>query len=136
MKPPAAHHCSFCGRTPAPDSRLVAGPGVQICAECVRLCAEIMTRDPPAPARPAGRLVAPRDSVRNADPRLHGHQQATLRRDRAENREMIARQRHPQDRGLAPWRGIAHRACQQIEPGFINPDNHSAFSPALLLTAP
>lgn len=55
MKPPAAHHCSFCGRTPAPDSRLVAGPGVQICAECVRLCAEIMARDPPAPARPAAR---------------------------------------------------------------------------------
>ena len=38
----AAQHCSFCGKDPASGGRLVAGPGVWICAECVTLATEII----------------------------------------------------------------------------------------------
>jgi ATP-dependent Clp protease ATP-binding subunit ClpA len=41
----AAQHCSFCGKDPASGVRLVAGPGVWICAECVTLATEIMAGD-------------------------------------------------------------------------------------------
>ena len=38
----AAQHCSFCGNNPASGVRLVAGPGVWICAKCVTLATEII----------------------------------------------------------------------------------------------
>lgn len=38
--PPIA--CSFCGKTEGQVSRLIAGPGVFICNECVALCDEIL----------------------------------------------------------------------------------------------
>jgi ATP-dependent Clp protease ATP-binding subunit ClpA len=34
--------CSFCGKLGGDSLRLVAGPGVHICAECVGLCTEIL----------------------------------------------------------------------------------------------
>jgi hypothetical protein len=34
--------CSFCGKASADHVRLIAGPGVYICAECVGLCTEIL----------------------------------------------------------------------------------------------
>ncbi|MFD4231874.1 ClpX C4-type zinc finger protein [Streptomyces sp. NPDC058545] len=46
-----ADRCSFCGHPRSEDRRLVAGPDVWICAECVALCGEIL--DPPADARQA-----------------------------------------------------------------------------------
>ncbi len=43
--------CSFCGkqRQRSSDLRLVAGPGVWICAECIGLCNEILTEGQEAP---------------------------------------------------------------------------------------
>lgn len=38
--------CSFCGKPEGAGLRLVAGPGVFICAECVGLCTEILAGDP------------------------------------------------------------------------------------------
>ncbi len=37
--------CSFCGKTQEQVRRLVAGPGVYICDECVELCQEIIDED-------------------------------------------------------------------------------------------
>jgi ATP-dependent Clp protease ATP-binding subunit ClpA len=37
--------CSFCGKPRASGLRLVAGPGVYICAECVALCNEILSEE-------------------------------------------------------------------------------------------
>lgn len=37
--------CSFCGKTQDQVRRLVAGPGVNICDECVELCADIIDDD-------------------------------------------------------------------------------------------
>jgi hypothetical protein len=43
----AAWACSFCGKPGGGGLRLVAGPGVYICAECIGLCNEILTGDAP-----------------------------------------------------------------------------------------
>jgi len=40
-----APRCSFCGKPQAEGLRLIAGPGVHICAECVRLCTEILAEE-------------------------------------------------------------------------------------------
>ncbi|WPC41429.1 ATP-dependent Clp protease ATP-binding subunit ClpX [Clostridium sp. JS66] len=37
--------CSFCGKTQDQVRRLIAGPGVYICDECIELCSEIITDD-------------------------------------------------------------------------------------------
>ena len=34
--------CAFCGKTQDQVKRLIAGPGVYICDECVMLCNEII----------------------------------------------------------------------------------------------
>ncbi len=41
--------CSFCGKTKDQVRRLVAGPGVFICDECVALCNEVINETPPMP---------------------------------------------------------------------------------------
>ena len=37
--------CSFCGKYQDQVRRIVAGPGVFICDECVELCQEIIDED-------------------------------------------------------------------------------------------
>ena len=34
--------CSFCGKSQKQVKKLIAGPGVYICDECIDLCAEIV----------------------------------------------------------------------------------------------
>ena len=46
--------CSFCGKSKAMVKKLIAGPGVYICDQCVDLCVEIMEEEdagepPPGP---------------------------------------------------------------------------------------
>jgi len=41
-KPPDEHHCSFCGTLKTDVARLVAGPTVYICNECVELCEDVI----------------------------------------------------------------------------------------------
>ncbi|MFN3604806.1 MAG: ATP-dependent Clp protease ATP-binding subunit ClpX [Leptonema sp. (in: bacteria)] len=38
-------HCSFCGKEQEQVKKLVAGPGVYICDECIELCNEILSED-------------------------------------------------------------------------------------------
>ena len=45
--------CAFCGRTTGPGRRLVEGPGVHICDQCVGICSTILEQ-PPGPAAQAG----------------------------------------------------------------------------------
>lgn len=45
----ASGACSFCGREQDRQRRLIAGPGVAICNECVGLCTEILQREGTAP---------------------------------------------------------------------------------------
>jgi ATP-dependent Clp protease ATP-binding subunit ClpX len=37
--------CSFCGKTQKQVKKLIAGPGVYICDECIDLCNEIIVED-------------------------------------------------------------------------------------------
>ena len=36
------YRCSFCGKTADQVERLIMGPGVHICNECVSLCGEVL----------------------------------------------------------------------------------------------
>ena len=44
-KPPDDMHCSFCSKLKTEVARLVAGPTVYICDECIGLCEDIMAED-------------------------------------------------------------------------------------------
>jgi hypothetical protein len=46
--------CSFCARPEQGVSRLIAGPGVFICDECVALCNQVLAQPPSAPPGGAG----------------------------------------------------------------------------------
>jgi len=43
--------CNFCGKSKNQVRKLVAGPGVFICDQCIELCSEVIRGDdqPPAP---------------------------------------------------------------------------------------
>ncbi len=42
---PDHHHCSFCGRHRSEVRKLISGPSVFICNECVALCVEIINEE-------------------------------------------------------------------------------------------
>jgi len=42
--------CSFCGKSQRQVKKLIAGPGVYICDECIDLCNEIIDEELPAPS--------------------------------------------------------------------------------------
>jgi len=65
--------CSFCGKSQEQVRKLIAGPGVYICDECVELCNEILDEElyegqgrasAPAPASAASREGSPKKSSR------------------------------------------------------------------------
>ena len=37
--------CSFCGKTQEEVERIIAGPGVYICDECIKICTNIIEND-------------------------------------------------------------------------------------------
>jgi ATP-dependent Clp protease ATP-binding subunit ClpX len=41
--------CSFCGKHQRQVDKLIAGPGVYICNECVDLCVQIIAKERPKP---------------------------------------------------------------------------------------
>ena len=46
--------CSFCGKHQDEVERMIIGPGVNICSECIGLCADLLSDKPDHPsARPA-----------------------------------------------------------------------------------
>ena len=45
-KPPDDRHCSFCGKQKTDVEKLVSGPLVYICNECVELCEDIVAGEP------------------------------------------------------------------------------------------
>ncbi len=49
----SGNHCSFCGKEQAKVNRLIAGPGVHICDECVQLCNGILADDLEKQSAPA-----------------------------------------------------------------------------------
>lgn len=49
--------CSFCGKSHSEVKKLIAGPGVYICNECIDVCSDILTKELGAPAVPKGRTA-------------------------------------------------------------------------------
>jgi hypothetical protein len=48
--PDLSIHCSFCAKDKAAVEKLIAGPGLYICDECVAVCNDILSE--PAPGAP------------------------------------------------------------------------------------
>ena len=46
-EPPMDMSCSFCGKRKSQVDKIVAGPGVFICSECIRLAYDIISPDSP-----------------------------------------------------------------------------------------
>jgi len=52
--------CSFCGKHQSEVNRLIAGPGVQICDQCVELCTSLIERESVNEKTPMGALKVPK----------------------------------------------------------------------------
>ena len=65
--------CSFCGKSQDEVARLIAGPSVFICNECVDLCVTTLAENPPAPTR----LGHPNVLVQVPDGSVHGCREET-----------------------------------------------------------
>ncbi|MGH3188430.1 MAG: ClpX C4-type zinc finger protein [Streptosporangiaceae bacterium] len=50
--------CSFCAKQSAEVEKVIAGPGVYICNECVELCNHILRAEQQKPSAPATQLPA------------------------------------------------------------------------------
>ncbi|SMP43840.1 ATP-dependent Clp protease ATP-binding subunit ClpX [Desulfonatronum lacustre] len=68
--------CSFCGKSQDQVRRLIAGPDVYICDECVILCEEIINQDDMETELQDGRLLTPEELHRKLDEFVIGQQQA------------------------------------------------------------
>ncbi|MBO4305781.1 MAG: ATP-dependent Clp protease ATP-binding subunit ClpX [Clostridia bacterium] len=55
--------CSFCGKTQEQVKRIVAGPGVFICSDCIELCQEIIDNDDEVEETEISELPKPADIV-------------------------------------------------------------------------
>ena len=70
-------HCSFCGKEQDSVRRLVAGPGVYICDECIDLCNEIISEETEEVESPlSGKLPKPMEIKAILDQYIIGQDQA------------------------------------------------------------
>ncbi len=58
--------CSFCGKHQDEVERMIIGPGVNICSECIGLCHDLLSDKPDQPksARPAAVQTVHTSSLR------------------------------------------------------------------------
>lgn len=70
--------CSFCGKTQDEVKKLVAGPGVYICDECVDLCNDILTEELEEKSATSVKLnvPSPRDIKKSLDEYIIGQEHA------------------------------------------------------------
>jgi ATP-dependent Clp protease ATP-binding subunit ClpX len=75
--PKAGVNCSFCEKPAASVRRLIKGPGVYICDECVAYCNEILSRQQGAtPVSGTPALPKPKDIKRTLDQYVIGQERA------------------------------------------------------------
>jgi hypothetical protein len=61
-------NCSFCGKPSPAVAKVIAGPGVYICNECIQLCNDILKEEEQAPSSPPGtRLPAREEAMTDAE---------------------------------------------------------------------
>ena len=68
--------CSFCGKTQKQVKKLIAGPGVYICDECIDLCNEIIREELEAPEVSIGELPKPSEICGFLDDYIIGQERA------------------------------------------------------------
>ena len=68
--------CSFCGKNQDEVQRLIAGPDVYICDECVALCNEIIAQESVTEEAEGGKLLPPAEIKRLLDEYVIGQDQA------------------------------------------------------------
>lgn len=71
-------HCSFCGKGQREVKKLIAGPNVYICDECIQLCNDIIAEEveKEEPLNPSGKVPNPKDIKRILDDFIIGQEQA------------------------------------------------------------
>ena len=75
------NRCSFCGKRPDDVERMIAGPGVYICNECVDLCLGVLGREseqsqPVTGLEAPDHLPTPREIKEYLDQYIIGQEQA------------------------------------------------------------
>ncbi len=68
--------CSFCGKGQEQVKRLIAGPDVYICDECVKLCDEIIAQETVQETAEEGKLLSPEEIKAKLDEYVIGQHQA------------------------------------------------------------
>jgi ATP-dependent Clp protease ATP-binding subunit ClpX len=53
--------CSFCGKNQSEVRKLIAGPAVYICDECIQLCSEIIEEESEKEAKDSERILVPKE---------------------------------------------------------------------------
>ena len=56
-------NCSFCAKPSSAVAKVIAGPGVYICNECVRLCNDILVQEQQAASPPGTQLPAREEAM-------------------------------------------------------------------------
>ncbi len=70
--------CSFCGKGETQTSRLIAGPGVYICSECVQACTELLQDDMRPEQGAPDRLPTPMEIKNFMDSYIIGQEDAKV----------------------------------------------------------
>lgn len=81
--PARMFHCSFCAKSQVEVVKMVSGPGVLICNECVKLCESIMAVEPTKPMEPTAIMVLDRMPADQLLTVLKGYNTAGERVDKA-----------------------------------------------------
>lgn len=74
-------HCSFCGKSESQVARLVAGPGVYICSDCIAACSQLMEDEiqlDSAPMEPPEHLPTPMEMKAFMDNYIIGQDEAKV----------------------------------------------------------
>ena len=59
--------CSFCGKNQSEVRKLIAGPAVYICDECIQLCSEIIEEESEKDSPESDRILAPKEIKEKLD---------------------------------------------------------------------
>ncbi len=68
--------CSFCGKNQSEVRKLIAGPAVYICDECIQLCSEIIEEESERDARDTDRMLSPKQIKERLDAYVIEQEQA------------------------------------------------------------
>ncbi len=69
-------YCSFCGKSQHEVRKLIAGPSVFVCNECIDLCNDIIAEEAQGDVSEQGELPKPKDIHRQLDDYVIGQEQA------------------------------------------------------------